>query len=118
VGHFIIAGRRRESDRLLGVLSAGGAEAHTDASARPIRRGAPGRQNPPMELALCGNSPEEATCPLARPDIDGQPLDGSKHAYTRPFIGQPPLQRGAPFNQEALEGQVEAAIRVSRQAHR
>jgi len=72
----------------------------------------------PWSWRICGNSPEEATYPLARTDIDGQPLDGSKHAYTRPFIGQPPLQRGAPFNQEALEGQVEAAIQVSRQAHR
>ena len=130
-----------------------------NASARPTRRGAPARQNPPMELAgpagtfcapparpaaslpprsairapqggietgrsgagirgwrafglpgdaahhdgdwlhravaaqlgIYGNSPEEATYPLARTDIDGQPLDGSK---------------------------VEAAIQVSRQAHR
>ena len=73
--------------------------------ARPIRRGAPVRQNPPMELegssrhllpldravaaqlGIYGNSPEEATYPLTLTDIDGQPLGGSKHAYTLTFIG-------------------------------
>ena len=42
------------------------------------------------KAGIYGNSPEEATYPFTRSDIDGQTLDGSQHEYTLTF---PPSQQ-------------------------
>jgi hypothetical protein len=43
------------------------------------------------QSGIYGNSAAEAVYPMARTDADGQPLDGSRHAYTLTFLpGQLP----------------------------
>lgn len=37
------------------------------------------------KLGIYGNDPEEATYPVTRTDLAGQPMDGSKHSYTLTF---------------------------------